>query len=57
MGWRQEGAIASMSTMLLLSAVVREAYAYAMFAIVIIRHIPNIRERSWHQETNRPRNN
>ena len=44
MGWRQEGAIASMSTMLLLSILVREAYAFAMLAIVIIRHIPNIRE-------------
>jgi acyl phosphate:glycerol-3-phosphate acyltransferase len=43
-GWQQEGAIASMSTMLLLAIVVREAYAYAMFAIVIIRHIPNLRE-------------
>jgi hypothetical protein len=43
-GWRQEGAIASMSTMLLLAIVVRQAYAYAMFVIVIIRHIPNLRE-------------
>ena len=43
-GWRQEGAIASMSTMLLLSILVREAYAFGMLAIVIIRHIPNIRE-------------
>jgi glycerol-3-phosphate acyltransferase PlsY len=44
MKWRQEGAIASMSTMLLLAIVVREAYAYAMFVIVVIRHIPNLRE-------------
>jgi len=44
MKWRQEGAIASMTTMLLLAIVVRQAYAYAMFAIVIIRHIPNLRE-------------
>ena len=44
MEWRQEGAIASMSTMLLLAIVVRQTYAYAMFAIVIIRHIPNLRE-------------
>jgi len=44
MRWRQEGAIASMSTMLLLSLVVRQPYAYAMLAIVIIRHIPNIRD-------------
>src|SRR5438552_12229196 len=44
MGWRQEGAIASMSTMLLLSVVVGEVYAYTMLAIVIIRHIPNLRE-------------
>ena len=43
MGWRQEGAIASMSTMLLLSLVVREAYTFAMLAIVVIRHIPNLR--------------
>jgi glycerol-3-phosphate acyltransferase PlsY len=44
LGWLQEGAIASMSTMLLLAIVVREPYAWAMFAIVIIRHIPNLRE-------------
>lgn len=44
MGWRQEGAIASMSTMLLLSLVVRETYAYGMFAIVMIRHLPNLRD-------------
>jgi acyl phosphate:glycerol-3-phosphate acyltransferase len=44
MGWRQEGAIASMSTMLLLAVMVRQAYAYAMLVIVIIRHIPNLRE-------------
>src|SRR5262249_51772544 len=43
-GWRQEGAIASISTMLLLAIVVQQAYAYAMLAIVIIRHIPNLRE-------------
>jgi acyl phosphate:glycerol-3-phosphate acyltransferase len=43
-GWRQEGAIASMSTMLVLAIVVRQAYAYAMLVIVIIRHIPNLRE-------------
>jgi len=43
-GWRQEGAIASMSTMLVLSVVVREAYACAMLAIVLIRHLPNLRE-------------
>jgi glycerol-3-phosphate acyltransferase PlsY len=44
MAWHQEGAIASMSTMLLLAIVVQQAYAYAMFIIVIIRHIPNLRE-------------
>ncbi len=44
MRWEQEGAIASMSTILLLSLVVRRPYAYAMLAIVIIRHIPNIRD-------------
>ena len=43
-GWRQEGAIASMSTMLLIAVIVREPYAYAMFLIVVIRHIPNLRE-------------
>jgi acyl phosphate:glycerol-3-phosphate acyltransferase len=43
MGWRQEGAIASLSTMLLISIVVREPYAWALFAIVVVRHIPNFR--------------
>jgi acyl phosphate:glycerol-3-phosphate acyltransferase len=43
-GWRQEGAIASLSTMLLISVIVGQPYAYAMFAIVVIRHIPNLRE-------------
>lgn len=51
MGWRQEGAIASLSTMLILSTsifVVRGAetgaFAYIMLIIVVIRHIPNLRE-------------
>lgn len=51
MGWRQEGAIASLSTMFVLSTLVflvrgREtgAFAYIMLIIVVIRHIPNLRD-------------
>jgi acyl phosphate:glycerol-3-phosphate acyltransferase len=49
--WRQEGAIASLSTMFLVSAVVLGlrgtqpgVFAYLMFVIVLIRHTPNLRE-------------
>jgi acyl phosphate:glycerol-3-phosphate acyltransferase len=49
--WRQEGAIASLSTMFVISAVVLGLtgtqpgiFAYLMFAIVFIRHTPNLRE-------------
>jgi glycerol-3-phosphate acyltransferase PlsY len=41
-GWKQEGAIASLSTMLLISILVG-GYAYVLFAIVVIRHIPNLK--------------
>lgn len=51
MHWRQEGAIASLSTMFVISAVVLSLrgiqpgiFAYWMFAIVLIRHTPNLRE-------------
>ncbi len=51
MGWKQEGAISSMTTMLLLSTLILAmrgpesgVFAYVMFAIVVIRHLPNIRE-------------
>jgi glycerol-3-phosphate acyltransferase PlsY len=51
MHWRQEGAIASLSTMFVISAVVLGLigiqpgiFAYLMFAIVLIRHTPNVRE-------------
>ena len=49
--WRQEGAIASLSTMFVISAVVLGLngtqpgiLAYMMFAIVLVRHTPNLRE-------------
>jgi acyl phosphate:glycerol-3-phosphate acyltransferase len=51
MHWRQEGAIASLSTMFVISAVVLGLtgtqpgiFAYLMFAIVLVRHTPNVRE-------------
>src|SRR6516165_1347448 len=51
MGWKQEGAIASLSTMLVVSAavfVLRGAesgiFAFILFVIVVIRHAPNLRE-------------
>ncbi|HEX4999235.1 MAG TPA: glycerol-3-phosphate acyltransferase [Terriglobia bacterium] len=50
-GWRQEGAISSVTTMTILATAVFVLngprvgiYAYAMLAIVVIRHIPNFRE-------------
>src|SRR5207237_2741122 len=49
--WRQEGAIASLLTMFVISAVVLGLrglepgiFAYFLFAIVFVRHIPNVRE-------------
>jgi glycerol-3-phosphate acyltransferase PlsY len=49
--WRQEGAIASLSTMFVISAVVLSLigtqpgiFAYLMFAIVLVRHTGNLRE-------------
>lgn len=51
MGWRQEGAISSLTTMLVISSsvLIRRGpelgiYAFILFAIVLIRHIPNLRE-------------
>jgi glycerol-3-phosphate acyltransferase PlsY len=49
--WQQEGAIASLSTMFVISAVVFSLigtqpgiFAYLMFTIVLVRHTPNLRE-------------
>jgi glycerol-3-phosphate acyltransferase PlsY len=49
--WRQEGAIASLATMFVIAALVlafRETgpgvFAFAMLAIVVLRHLPNLRE-------------
>jgi glycerol-3-phosphate acyltransferase PlsY len=44
MGWKQEGAISSLTTMLVIATLVFTIPAYIMFAIVFIRHIPNLRE-------------
>jgi glycerol-3-phosphate acyltransferase PlsY len=51
MGWKQEGAISSLSTMLVVSTavfVLRGAesgiFAYILFVIVVVRHAPNLRE-------------
>jgi glycerol-3-phosphate acyltransferase PlsY len=51
MGWRQEGAISSLTTMLVISSSVLALrglefgiYAFILFAIVVIRHIPNLRD-------------
>ena len=51
MGWKQEGAISSMTTMFVMSTLVfflrgAEAgiFAYMMWIIIVIRHAPNIRE-------------
>jgi glycerol-3-phosphate acyltransferase PlsY len=44
MGWKQEGAISSLTTMLVIATLVFTIPAYVMFAIVFIRHIPNLRD-------------
>ena len=51
MGWKQEGAISSLTTMFVISTaamvlrgVEAGIFAYVMFAIVAIRHAPNLRE-------------
>ncbi len=51
MGWAQEGAISSLTTMFILSTavfVLRGAgsglFAYVLFAIIAYRHLPNLRE-------------
>jgi acyl phosphate:glycerol-3-phosphate acyltransferase len=41
--WRQEGAIASLSTMTLISVIVG-GLAYVLLAIVVLRHMPNLRD-------------
>jgi len=51
MGWAQEGAISSMTTTLVIATLIfilrgweTGVFAFAMFFIVVIRHIPNLRE-------------
>jgi glycerol-3-phosphate acyltransferase PlsY len=55
MGWKQEGAISSLTTMLVIAASVLAVhlavqgpgpgvYAFVLFAIVLIRHVPNLKE-------------
>jgi glycerol-3-phosphate acyltransferase PlsY len=51
MGWRQEGAISSLTTMLVIASSVLALrglgpgiYAFVLFAIVAIRHVPNLKE-------------
>jgi glycerol-3-phosphate acyltransferase PlsY len=51
MGWKQEGAVSSMTTMFVLSTLVLMTkgtaaglFAYATLAIVVVRHRGNIRE-------------
>jgi acyl phosphate:glycerol-3-phosphate acyltransferase len=51
MGWNQEGAISSLTTMLVIAVSVSSLrgpglgiYAFVLFVIVLIRHIPNLRE-------------
>ena len=50
-GWKQEGAISSLTTMLVIASSVLALrgtelgiYAFFLFVIVLIRHIPNLRE-------------
>jgi glycerol-3-phosphate acyltransferase PlsY len=50
MGWKQEGAISSMTTMFVISTLVfflrgeAGAMAFVMFGIVVLRHWPNVKE-------------
>ncbi len=44
MGWKQEGAISSLTTMFVIATIVFTISAYVMFAIVLIRHISNLKE-------------
>jgi glycerol-3-phosphate acyltransferase PlsY len=44
MGWKQEGAISSLTTMFILATLVFTIAAYVMFAIVLVRHLPNLKE-------------
>jgi acyl phosphate:glycerol-3-phosphate acyltransferase len=51
MGWKQEGAISSMTTMFVISTLVfvlrgfeAGVFAYIIWIIIVIRHAPNIRE-------------
>jgi len=51
MGWKQEGAISSLTTMLVIATSVLTLrgvdsgiFAFMLFAIVVIRHVPNLRE-------------
>src|SRR2546426_6627290 len=51
MGWRQEGAVSSLTTMFVISTAVfalrgpeSGIFAYLMFAIVVVRHAPNLAE-------------
>ena len=44
MRWKQEGAISSLTTMFVLATLVFTIPAYVLFAIVLIRHISNLRE-------------
>jgi glycerol-3-phosphate acyltransferase PlsY len=44
MKWKQEGAISSLTTMFVIASLAFTIPAYVMFAIVFIRHIPNLKE-------------
>ena len=44
MGWEQEGAISSLTTMFVIATLIFTIPAYIMFGIVLIRHIPNLAE-------------
>ena len=44
MGWKQEGAISSLTTMFVIATLVFTIPAYVMFAIVLVRHIPNLKD-------------
>ena len=44
MGWKQEGAISSLTTMFVIATLIFTIPAYILFGIVLIRHIPNLAE-------------